>query len=225
MTVRYRQIKRIVDIITALAMLLLALPVCLLVIMVLKLTGEHKIFYTQDRIGYRNRRFRIIKFCSMREGSERHGSVTVRGDARVLPVGRVLRATKLNELPQLINVLAGDMSIVGPRPLVDEGFGMYPQEIQRLIYTYAKPGITGLGSIVFRNEEELLARSEKSVIRTYKEDIMPTKGALELWYGKHMSMGLDFRIMLVTAIRLILPKSQIYRMLLPDLPDSCRDLS
>ena len=224
MTGKYHRTKRIIDIVTAATMLLLTLPLCLVVVVVLKFTGDRKIFYTQDRIGYRNQPFRIVKFCSMRKGSDRQGSITVRGDARVLPVGRVLRATKVNELPQLLNVLSGDMSIVGPRPLVDEGFRMYPREVQDSIFADTKPGITGLGSVIFRNEEDLIAESEKDTYRTYLEDIMPRKGSLELWYGTRKSTGLDLRIILSTAIRVIVPRSEIHQKLLRDLPEQLRDL-
>lgn len=224
MTSWYNFSKRIFDFLTAAAMLLLSLPLCLVVMVVLKCTGDHKVFFTQDRIGYRNRTFRIIKFCSMREGSDRQGTVTVRGDPRVLPVGRVLRVTKVNELPQLINVLLGDMSIVGPRPLVEEGFRMYPKEVQGKILADTKPGITGLGSLIFRNEEEILAESQKDVYRTYLEDIMPTKGSLELWYGARKSTWLDFRIILTTAIRVIVPHSRPHQILLRDLPEPWLDL-
>ena len=211
---RYDRSKRVLDFLAAAAMLLLAVPLCLIVMVVLKCTGDHKMFYTQDRIGYGNRQFRIIKFCSMREGSDTQGSVTV----------RVLRATKVNELPQLINVLLGDMSIVGPRPLVEEGFRMYPKQVQDKILADTKPGITGLGSVIFRNEEEILAESQKDVYRTYLEDIMPTKGSLELWYGTRKSTWLDLRIILTTAIRVIVPRSRPHRKLLRDLPAPWLDL-
>lgn len=222
---RYDRTKRIIDFVTAAAMILLTLPLCLFVTVVLRFTGDHKVFYTQDRIGYRNRPFRIIKFCSMREGSDSQGSVTVRGDPRVLPVGRLLRATKVNELPQLINVLRGDMSIVGPRPLVEEGFRMYPQQVRDKIFADTRPGITGLGSVIFRNEEDLLAESQKDPYSTYLEDIMPTKGRLELWYGTRKSTGLDLRIILTTAIRVIVPSSRPHQKLLRDLPRELSNLS
>ena len=224
MNSRYDRTKRILDIVTAATMLLLTLPVCLVVIIVLKFTGDHTIFYTQDRIGYRNRSFRIIKFCSMRKGSERLGSVTVRGDPRVLPVGRVLRATKLNELPQLINVLVGDMSIVGPRPLVDEGFRMYPVEAQERIFASTKPGLTGIGSVVFRNEEELIAASKTDQDRAYREHIMPLKAQLELWYVGRKSTRLDIGVMLATATLIVLPHNKFFMRLLPGLPDSLREI-
>ena len=220
----YDRTKRVIDIIIAATMLILSLPLCLILVVILKLTGEREVFYTQPRVGYRNQPFRIIKFCSMQKGSEQFGSVTVKGDPRVLPIGRVLRATKLNELPQLINVLLGEMSIVGPRPLVDEGFRMYPKDVQAKIFVETRPGVTGIGSVIFRNEEDVLAKSRKDVYHTYLEDIMPLKGSLELWYGARNSIGLDVRIILITAIRVILPHSKVYRKLLPDLPEKWREL-
>ena len=222
MTSRYDRTKRTIDIVIAATMLLLSLPLCLIVMIILKLTGDHKIFYTQDRIGYRNQPFRIIKFCSMREGSDQLGSVTRRGDPRVLPVGRVLRATKLNELPQLINVLAGHMSIVGPRPLVDEGFRMYPMDAQLGIFASTKPGLTGMGSVVFRNEEELLAESPTDDNRAYREDIMPLKAQLELWYVRSKTTRLDTAIILATATLIVFPHNKLFMRLIPSLPDSLR---
>ena len=215
----YDRTKRVIDIIIAATMLILALPLCLVLVVILKLTGDREVFYTQPRVGYRNQPFRIIKFCSMQKGSEQFGSVTVRGDPRVLPIGRVLRATKLNELPQLINVLLGEMSIVGPRPLVDEGFRMYPKDVQERIYASTKPGLTGIGSVVFRNEEDFLAASTKDSERAYREDIMPLKGSLELWYVERKSIGLDLGIILATATLIVLPSNRCFRRLLPDLPD------
>ena len=224
MNCRYDLAKRVIDIAVAVPALLLLLPLFLIVAIILRVTGDHEVIYTQFRIGYRNKPFRIFKFSSMRKGSDKLGSVTFQGDPRVLPIGRVLRATKINELPQLINVLLGDMSIVGPRPLVDEGFRMYPEDVQEQIYAHTKPGITGLASIIFRNEEALLSDSQKDAYRTYREDIMPLKGSLELWYGERKSIGLDLRVILITAARVIFPNSRLHRTLLPELPAAWREL-
>ena len=223
MTNRYNHMKRVIDLTIAIMMLILSFPLCVIVVVILKITGDREVFYTQERVGYRSRRFRIIKFCSMRKGSEALGSLTVKGDPRVLPMGRLLRATKLNELPQLINVLRGDMSIVGPRPLVDDGFQMYPKEVQDRIYGSARPGLTGVGSVVFRNEEELLA-SANDPIRAYREDLMPVKAALEVWYADQKSIRLDIAIMLATATLIVARNNNLFLRLVPDLADRVRNL-
>lgn len=195
--------KRLFDILVALSALsFLALPF-LVVIVILRLTGEGNVWYRQERIGHKGERFKVFKFVTMRVGSEFTGNkdITVRGDPRVLPVGRVLRMTKLNELPQILNVLTGDMSIVGWRPLVPRGFGDYAEHIQQEIVK-TKPGITGIGSIVFRDEEAIITQageSGKDLVDCYKEDILPYKGAVELWYGEHQSMMLDLKIIFLTA--------------------------
>ncbi len=147
------------------------------------------------------------------------GTITTRNDPRVLPVGRFLRKTKLNELPQLLNVLKGDMSIVGPRPQTEECYAFFPEPDRERIYL-AKPGLTGLGSVVFRNEEELLARSPKGYQRAYREDVMPHKQALELWYLEHRSFSIDLQIILLTAIALLRPDNDLPNRLFKDLPQS-----
>jgi len=150
--------KRFLDIIVAGPLLLLALPIGSVIAVVLAFTGEGEIFYAQPRIGRHGRRFRLLKFVTMVKDSPNigTGTVTVPNDPRVLPVGRFLRKTKLNELPQLWNVLRDDMSLVGPRPLAPQDFAYYSPEIQREIVK-VQPGLTGVGSIVFRDEEEVLA--------------------------------------------------------------------
>lgn len=201
--------KRIFDILVALfALSFLALPF-LVVIVVLRLTGEGNVWYLQERIGYKGERFKVFKFVTMRVGSEFKGNkdITVRGDPRVLPVGRILRMTKLNELPQILNVLKGDMSMVGWRPLVPRGFEDYTDEIKEGIIK-AKPGVTGIGSVVFRDEEAIITdagESGKDLRDCYKLDILPYKGACELWYAEHQSMLLDLKIIFVTGWAIIAP--------------------
>jgi len=215
--------KRLFDILVALfALSFLALPF-LIVIVVLKLTGEHNVWYLQERIGYQGIRFKVFKFVTMRVGSEFTGNkdITVRGDARVLPVGRILRMTKLNELPQVLNVLKGDMSVVGWRPLVPRGFGDYSDEIKEQIVK-SKPGVTGIGSIVFRDEEAIITEAGergKDLIACYKEDILPHKGAVEVWYGKHQGMMLDIKIIFLTAWAILSPSGISPRDWFPGLPE------
>lgn len=215
--------KRLFDIIVALtALSFLALPF-LFVIIVLKLTGEHNVWYFQDRVGYQGKYFKVFKFVTMRVGSEFKGNkdITVRDDPRVLPFGKVLRMTKLNELPQILNVLKGDMSLVGWRPLVPRGFGDYSDEVKEKI-VQCKPGITGIGSIVFRDEEAIITEAGergKDLIACYKEDILPHKGAVEIWYGNHQGMSLDLKIIFLTAWAILSPGGGGYRAWFPDLPE------
>jgi len=215
----YPALKRIIDFVVALAALLvLAIPV-LIIIVALRFTGEGEIFYRQQRVGYRNSTFGIWKFATMLKNSPNMGtgSLTVRGDSRVTRVGRVLRATKINELPQLINVVTGEMSFVGPRPQVQVDFDSYPPEVRESIYG-VRPGVTGIGSIVFRDEERLLSRPGIDPREFYRDKIAPYKGALETWYLEHRSILVDFRLILLTVWVVFVPGSSVIYRAFPDLP-------
>lgn len=211
--------KRLFDIAcSSIALLILAVPL-LLIMLILRLTGEGKVWYLQERVGYGGKRFRVFKFVTMLENSENIGNkdITVRNDPRVLPVGRVLRKAKINELPQVINIFIGDMSMVGWRPLMPKSFEYYPQHIQENIIKM-KPGLTGVGSIVFRDEEAIVERSSKTPQEVYLEDIAPYKGELELWYQAHQSMLLDLKIIFLTAWAVLRPGSRLYEKWLKGLP-------
>jgi len=216
----YPTVKRLMDIaLSALALLVLSpllIPVCI----GLLLTGEHYVFYFQERIGRYNKKFGIWKFATMLKNSPNMsgGLHTTRRDPRVLPLGHFLRMTKINELPQLINILLGDMSIVGPRPLVDKTFDPYPEHVKRVIYN-VRPGLTGIGSIVFRDEERLLSESGMPPAEFYAKHIAPAKGELELWYQAHLSFRIDILIIFLTAWAIVFPKSQLIHAIFSDLPD------
>ena len=199
----YLPLKRFIDILIALGALIVLLPILLPVALALRLTGEREVFYLQERLGHRNRRFKIIKFATMLKNSPNMpgGAITLRGDARVLPLGRFLRRSKINELPQLINVLKGDMSIVGPRPLMQVSFDMYTPEVQRIVYD-SRPGLTGIASLIYRDEEGLVSRSGRPPLEFYREVIYPYKGQLETWYQAHKSTKTDLSIMILTGIAL-----------------------
>lgn len=200
----YPLLKRCFDLSFAAVALLLLSPLFVVVMIVLRLTGEGEVFYIQQRIGLRSREFGLFKFVTMRKDSPKYGAVTVEHDPRILPVGRYLRLYKVNELPQLLNVLLGHMSVVGPRPLVDETFSCYSPDAQEAVVKM-KPGLTGLGSLIFRNEERILAQSEKPRLECYREDIAPLKGALEQWYLARRGFVLDLKIVLATGISVALP--------------------
>ena len=144
--------KRIFDLCLSLAALLILSPLLIPVCIILVFTGEHYVFYTQKRIGKGGKEFDLIKFATMLRNSPNIGSgdVTLHRDPRVLPVGSFLRASKINEIPQLLNILLGDMSFVGPRPLTPRVFNYYTDESKSIIVKM-KPGLTGAGSIIFRD--------------------------------------------------------------------------
>lgn len=216
----YKITKRIIDILISLISLTILLPIFIPVIVVLLLTGEHCVFYFQQRIGLRNEPFMIWKFVTMVKNSANMGTgtITVRKDPRVLPVGGFLRKTKINELPQIFNVLFGAMSIVGPRPLTKNHFDKYNDEVKAVLYK-TKPGITGVGSIIFRDEEELISNSNMPVDEFYTKHISPYKGALEVWYSENKSILVDFKIILLTVWVIICPKSEIMYKWLKNLPE------
>lgn len=215
----YLFFKRFFDLVVSLFAFLVLLPFMLPIVIILLLTGEHYVFYLQKRIGYKNRYFNIIKFATMLKNSPNMGTglITVRKDPRLLPIGGFLRMTKINELPQILNVLKGEMSIVGPRPLVDKTFNAYPQDIRDKIYD-SVPGITGIGSIIFRDEEELLTNTKMDRQEYYNFVIAPYKGELEMWYNKHRSLRVDFWIIFLTAWAIISPKTQLPHKIFKNLP-------
>jgi len=191
--------KRLFDIVCAACGLLVLSPVLLLASMLVGLSSPGGVLFRQERIGLHGVPFTIYKFRTMRKDSDGL-KITTGNDARITPVGRVLRKTKLDELPQLLNVLKGDMSFVGPRPEVREYTDLYTPE-QRQVFL-VRPGITGLASIRFRNENEILSDSEDPN-RTYIEQIMPQKLALDLEYIPHASVLYDIKLILQTLITVI----------------------
>ncbi len=215
----YTVLKRLMDLLIAGFAFILFLPLFIPIAIIQKLTAEGYIFYFQKRIGLYNKYFDLWKFATMLKDSPnmQNGTITLRNDPRVTPLGKYLRATKINELPQVINVLKGDMSIVGPRPLVDKTFQSYPKEIQQRVYN-SKPGITGIGSIIFRDEEKLISESDMPPHEFYKTYISPYKGALEMWYQEHKSIWLDIQLVFLTAWVIIFPNSELPHKLYKDLP-------
>jgi len=190
-------VKRAFDIFFALVLLLLLLPILLVFALAVACTSAGGAFFRQERVGRNGVPFRLLKFRTMRPGSEAKGQLTIGGrDPRITGVGYFLRKTKLDELPQLWNVLIGDMSVVGPRPEVPKYVAMYSAE-QRIILS-VRPGITGMASIDYIDENELLARSTDPE-RSYIEEVMPAKLALDMRYVKEQSFGLDLRIIIATV--------------------------
>ena len=215
----YPFIKRFFDIVFALLAMILLTPFLLPIIIIMRFTGEGYVFYYQKRIGYKNQYFDIIKFATMLKNSPNMGtgSITLRNDPRLLPLGKFLRKTKINELPQILNVLRGDMSWVGPRPLVDKTFNAYPENMRYKVYD-SKPGITGVGSVFFRDEEALISKATLPPHEYYEAYIAPYKGSLEEWYNAHKGFRTDFLILFLTAWVIVFPESKLMNSLFKDLP-------
>ena len=218
----YPWFKRACDVVLSGIGILVLSPLLVPVMIVLKCTGEHYVFYGQTRIGRGNTHFKIWKFATMLRNSPNMagGLHTTERDPRILPMGNFLRKTKINEIPQIFNIFLGDMSIIGPRPLVDKTFNPYPPEVKARIYS-VRPGLSGIGSVVFRGEEQLLSRVHAaggSMEVFYAEKIAPYKGALELWYLDHFGLWTDVMLVFLTAWVVVFPQSGLVRKVFKDLP-------
>ena len=225
----YKYIKSFFDIILAVIVLLLLVAFFLPLMLALRLTGEGEVFYLQERIGLNNRSFYIMKFATMLKDSMNMGlgATTVRNDPRITPLGKFLRKSKINELPQILNIIKGDMSIVGPRPLPQKSFVKYSDEVKAILYR-KKPGITGIASLIFRDEEKLasLVNDLGGVpIEYYKSYIYPYKGQLELWYDNNISFRTDFLIIFLTAWQILFPKSELAYKAFDGIPDKPEELT
>lgn len=223
----YLFLKRALDLLIAGITFIIFLPLSIPIVILQLLTGEGYVFYFQKRIGHKNKPFDIWKFATMLKNSPSMGtgSITLRNDPRVTPMGKFLRPTKLNELPQIMNVLKGDLSIVGPRPLDERGFLKYTDEVQKNIYN-VKPGITGIGSIIFRDEELLISQSNEEPHAYMQRVISPYKGALEMWYQENASFWLDLKIIFMTGWVILFSKSELpYKFFkgLPERPAELKD--
>jgi lipopolysaccharide/colanic/teichoic acid biosynthesis glycosyltransferase len=217
--------KHLIDFILALMAFLILMPFLLPIGFILLLTGEHEIFYLQKRVGYKNRYFKIWKFATMRKNSANigTGSLTLRNDPRVTSIGKFLRKTKINELPQIVNVLIGNMAFVGARPQMEVDFFKFPEHVQKVVYN-TKPGITGIGSIIFRDEEKWISNAEGDKHEFYKNHIAPYKGELEIWYQEHISMFTDFMLIFLTAWVIIFHSSNLPYKVFKGLPPKPIDL-
>jgi lipopolysaccharide/colanic/teichoic acid biosynthesis glycosyltransferase len=202
-------VKRFLDVVLSFLALVVLAPFLLPVVIILRFTGEGEVFYIQERAGRGGNSFGLYKFATMLKNSPNIGAgeITVRGDPRVLPFGQFLRKTKLNELPQLWNIFIGDMSIVGPRPMVLNTYAYYSDSARQKLNTI-RPGLTGIGSIIFRDEERYLANRDEPM-EFYREHIIPYKSDLELWFVKNNTLWLYVKIIVVTAWVVIFPSSTI----------------
>ena len=211
-------IQRIFDILISITALLILSPLLIIISLILKLTGEGEVFYKQIRVGKKGKNFGLLKFATMVKNSSKIGAgeITLPNDSRVLPFGKILRKTKINELPQIWNILKGDISVVGPRPMVPNTFLKYPEESKEIILKN-KPGLTGIGSIIFRDEESYL-ENKSDARKFYDEEIIPYKSSLEVWYANNASIKNFFLVIFVTAWTIIFPKSRIIDLAFKGLP-------
>jgi lipopolysaccharide/colanic/teichoic acid biosynthesis glycosyltransferase len=216
----YHLFKRLLDLLIASCALVFLLPLFIVIIIILRLTGEGEIFYLQERVGFKNSRFKIWKFATMLKNSLAMGtgSITLENDFRVTKFGKFLRKTKINELPQIFNIIKGDITLVGPRPILEQDWKLYPDSIKYKIYN-TKPGLTGIGSIIFRDEEAIISsQKDENYHDFYKREIAPYKGKLEMWYQNNQSMSLDLKLIFLTAFVILFPKYKVDEKLFNDLP-------
>ena len=201
--------ERFFDIFFSTLALLVLSPLLIPIVIVLRLTGEGEIFFLQERIGKGGKPFKLFKFATMLKNSPNigTGTVTMKSDPRVLPVGKFLRKTKINELPQLLNIFFGDMSVIGPRPLTSQTFGSYSDATQNIV-KQVRPGLSGVGSIIFRGEEDIMHGAAASV-DFYDSVIAPYKGAVEEWFVDHRGLYIYFMAIFITVWAVLFPSTSV----------------
>lgn len=216
--------QRLFDILLSGLALLVLSPLLVPIAIALRFSGEGEIFYVQQRIGRGGKPFGLYKFATMLKNSPNlgTGTVTIKNDPRVLPFGAFLRKSKINELPQLLNILWGDMSIVGPRPQTQRCFDAFTPRAQAAI-VLVRPGLSGIGSIIFRDEEELL-HGHAEPTRYYDAVIAPYKGALEEWYVQNLGLRTYFMLIVITAWVVVRSRSLIVWHVFKTLPQPPSEL-
>lgn len=219
---------RFFDIVFSLIAVIVLFPFMIPIMIGLKLTGEHDIFYKQMRVGKGGKEFGLLKFATMLRNSPNlpGGLYTSKNDPRMLPMGKFLRKTKINELPQLLNILFGDMSIIGYRPLVRTDYDAYPDDVKQELVK-SRPGLSGIGSIVFRDEEEICQNFESYEAKEdfYKKTIIPYKGQLEAWYAKRRSIILYFKLIFMTVESVFNSGNRSWKKLkgIPEVPNALKE--
>lgn len=217
--------RRFLDMLLSASALIIFSPLLMPIALLLCFTGEGEVFYIQQRVGRQGKLFGLYKFATMLKDSPNMGTgtVTLKHDPRILPIGRFLRKTKINELPQLLNILKGDMSIVGPRPQTQRCFDAFPLAAQRAI-KQVRPGLSGIGSIIFRDEENLM-HGHADAARFYDDVIAPYKGALEEWYVENQGLRTYILSIAITVWVVMFPKSSIAWKMFPSLPQPPHSLA
>ena len=216
--------QRFFDIIFSGIALVLLSPLLLPLMFILRVTGEGEIFFLQSRVGRGGKHFKLYKFATMLKDSPNMGTgtVTVKNDPRVLPMGGFLRKTKINELPQLLNIFNGDMSVIGPRPQTQRCFDAFPLSSQNEIIK-VRPGLSGIGSIIFRDEEDMM-HSNNDPDKFYDEIVMPYKGSLEGCYVSHQNIISYFSLIGLTILAVLGFSSGLIWKLFKDLPSPPKEL-
>ena len=216
--------ERFFDIVLSGLALFLLLPLSVPIFLILRFSGEGEVFFLQDRIGRGGDVFKLFKFATMLKDSPNigTGTITIKGDPRVLPVGKFLRKTKINELPQLLNIFLGEMSVIGPRPLTPQTFAAYPKHIQEIVQK-VRPGLSGVGSIIFRTEEDIMHDGSTSV-DFYDNIIAPYKGSLEVWFVSKKSLSIYFLAIIITIWTVFFPKTKLSWKLFKNLPEPPSEL-
>ena len=210
---------RFFDIILSVFGILIVAPLLAIVSFILLLAG-HKIFFTQIRVGKYNKHFKVIKFTTMDENAEKidFKNISFKNDSRYFFFGKILNKTKINELPQLFNILWGDMCFIGPRPLVPETFYIYyTKEAQDHILN-VKPGLSGISSIVFRNEDKIRAKTLLCNEDFARQFLFPFKSKVEMWFVKNQSIANYFILIVLTILSILFPNNQLYKKIFKTLP-------
>jgi lipopolysaccharide/colanic/teichoic acid biosynthesis glycosyltransferase len=210
--------QRFFDILFSGLALIALSPLLIPIVIALRLTGEGEVFFFQFRIGKGGKSFKLYKFATMLKNSSSlgTGTVTVKNDPRILPMGHFLRNTKINELPQLLNILFGHMSVIGPRPLTNQVYSGHLPETKQMIEKI-RPGLSGVGSIVFRDEENILEQNADA-LDFYKSVILPYKGKLEEWYVANYTITNYFKAIFATVVVVLSSQSTIVWRIFKGLP-------
>lgn len=194
-------LKRLFDFFSSLTALIFLLPFFFIVALLIAIEGGFPVFFTQTRIGKNKIPFQLLKFRTMVKDADKLGKITIgKRDPRVTNVGHFLRSYKLDELPQLLNILKGEMSVVGPRPEVEEYVNLYTEEQNKVFL--AKPGLTDYASLKYINESEVLAKSSDPN-KTYIEEVMPAKLQLNLKYIEEQGLLTDLKIIFKTIGKIV----------------------
>lgn len=196
----YRISKRLFDLVSSLSVLILFSPVFIIIAIWISLDSRGGVFYKQIRIGKNGREFGLLKFRSMRTNADKSGQLTVGNDTRVTKVGRFIRKYKLDELPQLINILKGDMSVVGPRPEVPKYVHMYSKEQLKVLEVL--PGLTDYASLEYLDEQKVLGAANNPE-QMYIEEVMPAKLALNLKYIEERGFLVDLKLIISTILKIV----------------------
>jgi lipopolysaccharide/colanic/teichoic acid biosynthesis glycosyltransferase len=196
----YSVVKRLLDILSSLMVLIVLLPFLLVIAILILSDSKGGIFYKQERIGKNQKPFYLYKFRSMRPESDKGSKITIGSDPRITKIGAFIRQFKIDELPQLINIVKGEMSVVGPRPEVKQYVQLYTEKQLRVLTV--KPGLTDFASIQFFNEQEILGKAEDPQ-KKYIEEVMPQKLELNLHYIEQASFKTDVTVIFRTLLKII----------------------